>query len=64
MSSKLPSRFRVPADDEWARLELLLPPNSARRGHPFGDNRRVVEGIIYRYRTEVAWGDLPRTLDR
>ena len=40
---------------------MLLPSNAGRRGHPFGDNRRVVEGIIYRYRTGVAWRDLPRT---
>jgi len=61
MSSKLLSCFRVLTDDDWARLELLLPSNSGRRGHPFGDNRRVVEGIIYRFRTEVAWRDLPRS---
>lgn len=31
-----------------------------RKGHPFGDNRRVVEGIVHRYRTGIPWRDLPR----
>ena len=47
-------------DEQWARVEPLLPSNGGRRGHPFGDNRRVVEGIAYRYRTGIAWRDLPR----
>ena len=61
MSLKSLSRSRVLTDDQWASLEVLLPSNAGRRGHPFGDNRRVVEGMIYRYRTGVAWRDLPRT---
>lgn len=27
---------------------------------PFADHRRIIEGIIYRYRTGVPWRDLPR----
>lgn len=46
-------------DDQWARVEPLLPLNKDRRGHPFGDHRRVVEGIAYRYRTEIPWRVLP-----
>ncbi|MCV7532386.1 IS5 family transposase [Micrococcus luteus] len=38
----------------------LLPSNQGRRGHPFGEHRRVVEGIAYRYQTGVPWRDLPR----
>jgi transposase len=48
------------SDEQWQRLEPLLPSNSGRRGHPFGDSRRVVEGIAYRYRTGIPWRDLPR----
>lgn len=48
------------SDSEWERIEPSLPSNAGRRGHPFGDNRRVVEGIAYRYRTGIAWRDLPR----
>ena len=37
----------------------MLPSNEGRKGRPFGENRRVVEGIIYRYRTGIPWRDLP-----
>lgn len=58
--TKQRSRFRVFSDEEWARIEPLLPSNAGRKGHPFGENRRVVEGIAYRYRTGIPWRDLPR----
>ncbi len=29
-------------------------------GRPFADHRRIIEGIIYRYRTGIPWRDLPR----
>src|SRR5699024_3673366 len=54
------SRFRQLTDEQWERIEPLLPSNSGRQGHPFRDNRKVVEGIIYRYRTGIPWRDLPR----
>lgn len=54
------SRYRVFTDEQWERIESLLPSNAGRRGHPFGDNRRVVEGIAYRFRTGIPWRDLPR----
>ncbi|WP_371518006.1 IS5 family transposase [Dietzia sp. 111N12-1] len=41
-------------------MEPLLPSNEGRQGHPFRDNRKVVEGIIYRYRAGIPWRDLPR----
>lgn len=47
-------------DEQWERVRRLLPSNTGRRGHPFGDSRRVVEGIAYRYRTGIPWRDLPR----
>ena len=48
------------SDDQWQRIAPCLPSNVGRRGHPFGNDRRVVEGIIYRYRTGIPWRDLPR----
>ncbi|WP_202863574.1 IS5 family transposase [Ornithinimicrobium avium] len=54
------SRSQSLSDAHWERIEPLLPSNAGRRGRPFGDNRRVVEGIIYRYRTGMPWRDLPR----
>ncbi len=53
------SRYRVFTDEQWERIEPLLPSNEGRRGHPFGDNRRVVEGSAYRFRTGIPWR-LPR----
>jgi transposase len=55
------SRYRLFNDAQWERVSALLPSNAGRRGHPFGDDRRVVEGIVYRYRTGIAWRDLPRS---
>jgi transposase len=54
------SRFQVLTDSQWERIAGLLPSNTGRRGRPFADSRRVVEGIIYRYRTGIPWRDLPR----
>ncbi|WP_420099055.1 transposase [Corynebacterium sp.] len=40
-------------------MNPLLPSSDYRQGRPFRNNRRVVEGIIYRYRAGIAWRDLP-----
>lgn len=53
------SRVGVLKDSEWARIEPLMPTASARGGRPFAEHRRVVEAIIWRYRTGVPWRDLP-----
>jgi len=37
----------------------LLPSSEGRRGRPFRDDRRVVEGIIYRFRCGIPWRDMP-----
>ena len=37
----------------------MMPSSDGRRGRPFRDHRQVVEAIIYRLRTGVAWRDLP-----
>lgn len=36
-----------------------MPSSDGRRGRPFRDHREVIEGIIYRLRTGIAWRDLP-----
>ncbi len=43
----------------WARIEPLLPPLKGAMGKPMRPHRPLVEGAIYRYRTGVAWRDLP-----
>lgn len=41
---------------QWARIQPLLPFSVGRRGRPLRDDRRVVEGIIYRYRFGIRGG--------
>jgi transposase len=53
------SRTAVLDDAEWALIAPLLPSSAGRRGRPFCDDRRVVEGIIYRYRCGLPWRDVP-----
>jgi len=48
------------SDEQWARIEPLLPSSVGKKSRPFRDHRQVVEGIVYRYRTGIAWRDLPR----
>jgi transposase len=53
------SREVLLSDAAWERIEPLMPSSQGQRGRPFRDHRQVVEGIIYRLRTEIAWRDLP-----
>lgn len=53
------SQTRVLSDAEWKVIEPFMPLSDGRRGRRFRDPRLVVEGIIYRYRTGIAWRDLP-----
>ena len=53
------SRSAVLSDAQWARIEPLMPSSDGQRGRPFRDHRQVIEGIIYRLRTGIAWRDLP-----
>lgn len=53
------SRRAVLTDDQWERIAELLPSSEGCVGRPFRNHRQVVEGIVYRYRTGIAWRDLP-----
>lgn len=55
------SRSAVLTDAQWARIQTLMPSSAGQRGRPFRDHRQVVEGIVYRFRTGVAWRDLPES---
>lgn len=47
-------------DTQWTRLEPLLPPMyTRRRGRPWMDHRRVINGIRWIGRTGAPWRDLP-----
>src|SRR3954468_21016799 len=44
-------------DVEWARLQPLLPPHTA--GKPRQDDRRIIDGILWKLATGAPWRDLP-----
>lgn len=47
-------------NEQWARLEPLLPPErSGQKGHPYRAHRPVLDGILWIQRTGAAWEDLP-----
>ena len=46
-------------DEQWARIEPLLPPLKGPMGKPMRPHRPVVEGAIYRLKAGVPWRYLP-----
>ncbi len=46
-------------DDQWARIQALLPGRLGHVGVTAKDNRLFVEAVLYRYRTGIPWRDLP-----
>lgn len=46
-------------DDEWARLEPLLPDRTPCRGGRWADHRIVINGVLWRTRSSAPWRDLP-----
>ena len=44
-------------ETEWARLQPLLPPRQA--GKPRQDDRRILNGILWKLATGVPWRDVP-----
>ena len=46
-------------DDQWARIEGLLPGRVGHVGGTARDNRLFVAAVLYRYRAGIPWRDLP-----
>jgi transposase len=46
-------------DDQWERIQDLLPGREGTVGVSAKDNRLFVEAVLYRYRTGIPWRDLP-----
>ena len=46
-------------DEQWARIEHLLPGREGHVGVTAKDNRLFVEAVLYRYRAGIPWRDLP-----
>ncbi len=48
-------------DEDWNRIEPLLPKKRTNRGRPSIDDRIIVEGILWVHRTGSPWRDLPES---
>ena len=46
-------------DDQWDRIEGLLPGREGGGGVTAKDNRLFVEAVLYRFRAGIPWRDLP-----
>ena len=46
-------------DEQWERIEPLLPPLQGAMGRPMRAHRPVVEGCIYRLKAGIPWRYLP-----
>jgi transposase len=52
------SRYSL-RDDQWNRVQHLLPGRVGHVGVTAKDNRLFVEAVLYRFRTGIPWRDLP-----
>ena len=57
----LPTIWRAP-DDLWAKIEVILAQYDPAKavGRKRIDQRRALDGIIYRLRSGVQWNQLPK----
>ncbi len=46
-------------DDQWERIQGLLPGREGSVGVTAGDNRLFTDAVLYRYRAGIPWRDLP-----
>jgi len=46
-------------DEQWERIQDLLPGRQGHVGATAKDNRLFVEAVLYRYRAGIPWRDLP-----
>jgi transposase len=47
------------SDEQWKRLEALLPAQKPRTGRPNLDHRQIINGILWVLRTGAPWRDVP-----
>jgi len=58
LMSPTPRRHEL-TDEQWEKLEPLLPPQKPRTGRPNKDHRTVINGILWILKTGAQWEDLP-----
>jgi transposase len=47
------------SDDDWSRIEGLLPGRAGANGRPARDNRLFVDAVLWIGKTGAPWRDLP-----
>jgi transposase len=57
-TTESPGRFEL-RNDQWDRIEHLLPGRPGHVGANGHDNRKFVNAVLYRYRAGIPWRDLP-----
>ena len=46
-------------DDQWDRIQDILPGREGPVGGTAADNRLFVEAVLFRFRAGIPWRDLP-----
>lgn len=46
-------------NEQWERIEALLPKATTKRGRPAQDHRQLLNGMIWVLRTGAPWRDMP-----
>jgi transposase len=46
-------------NEQWERIEPLLPKATTNRGRPAQDHRQLLNGMLWTLRTGAPWRDLP-----
>ena len=46
-------------NEQWGKIEPLLPPQKPETGRPAHDHRNLMNGILWILRTGAPWRDLP-----
>ena len=52
-------RRKMLREDQWERVENLLPGREGTVGVAAKDNRIFLEAVLYRYRVGMPWRDPP-----
>ena len=55
----MPPRRYALRDDQWDRIQDLLPGRPGYVGVTARDNRLFIDAVLYRYRSGSPWRDLP-----
>jgi len=46
-------------ETSWKKLKTILPAENGRQGRPSIDNRKIINGILWRFQSKEAWRNIP-----